>query len=220
MSQQPEPGSRQPDARQPGGVESGGSLGPSSVDLVRAAQGSSAPALEQLVERHYPAVLAIVRRRLGTELRRFHESGDLVQEALVQAVRSFDRYELEDEAAFLRWIAAVVENRLRDLSRYHRAERREAGGERRASSVDLGESWAGGADAGSGPATRVSEAERQERLAGALERLEPKLRELVRARLDGRSWKDIAEACDYPTEGAARMAYSRAIVGLTRFVDE
>lgn len=197
-----------------------GAAGPPSVELVRAAQGGGTPALEQLVERHYSDVLAIVRRRLGNELRRFHESGDLVQEALVQAVRSFDRYELEDEGAFLRWISAVVENRLRDLSRFHRAERRDSGSERRESSMDLGEGWAGGAESGAGPATQVSEAERQERLAGALDQLEPKLRELVRARMEGRAWKDIAETCGYRTESAARMAYSRAIVGLARFVGE
>lgn len=194
--------------------------GPPSVELAKAAQGGGRVELEELVERHYPAVLSIVRRRLGGELRRFHESGDLVQEALIQAVRSFDRYELEDEQSFLRWISAVVENRLRDLAKYHRAQRRDVGNERRESSIDLGEAWSGGADPGSGPATEASEAERNERLRSALGNLEPQTRELVELRLDGLAWGVIAERCGYRTESAARMAYSRAIVGLSRFIDE
>lgn len=194
--------------------------GPSSVGWVRAAQRGEEQPLEFLVERHYASVLGIVRRRLGPELRRFHESGDVVQEAFVQAVKTLDRYDLEDEDAFLRWIAAVVENRLRELARFHRAQRREAGGERRESSLDLGDRWEGGADSAEGPATQVSKAERMERLEAAIEELDPKVRDLVRARMKGRAWKEIAETCGYRTESAARMAYSRAIVGLSRWVDE
>jgi DNA-directed RNA polymerase specialized sigma24 family protein len=71
--------------------------------------GLFASARDQLFERVYERVLAIVRGRLGTGLRRFHESGDVVQEALLQAVRSLGQVQIADEAALLSWLASVVE---------------------------------------------------------------------------------------------------------------
>lgn len=191
---------------------------PASIDLARAAREGADDALALLIERHQAQVQAIVRRRLGRELRRFHESGDIVQEAFVQAVRTFDRYDLPDEDAFLRWISGVVENRLRDLSKFHRAERRGSGAERRLASIDLGEGG-GGFDAPgdeAGPATRAQSGDRDERVRAALDELDERTRRLIEARLDERPWAEVARELDFPSEGAARMAYSRALVGLSR----
>ncbi|QDU69888.1 RNA polymerase sigma factor [Engelhardtia mirabilis] len=186
------------------------------VDLVREAQADRGDALAQLVERHYAAVLAMVRRRLGPQLRRFHESGDVVQEALVQAVRTFDRYDLEDEDAFLRWISTVVENRIRDLAKFHQAQRRGSGAERRLGSIDVGGAIQPAQDSAAGPATRAELDDRDERVRAALERLDERSRRLVEARTEGRAWTAIAGDLGYPSDAAARMAYSRALIALTR----
>ncbi|MHC4263301.1 MAG: RNA polymerase sigma factor [Planctomycetota bacterium] len=188
----------------------------SSVDLTRRAQSGGQAELSQLVERHYDAVVAIVRRRLGAELRRFHDSGDLVQEALVQAVKTFDRYDIETEQDFLRWISVVVENRLRDLSKFHRAQRRGGGAERRVGSIDLPGGSDGKPGEQPGPATQVESGDRDAKVRAALLRLDERTRKLIEARLSETPWADIAPELDFPSDGAARMAYSRALVALSR----
>ncbi|MEO0651000.1 MAG: sigma-70 family RNA polymerase sigma factor [Planctomycetota bacterium] len=197
---------------QPPGADDGAP----SIELARRARDGESVLLDQLVARHYEAVRAIVRRRLGAELRRYHESGDIVQEALVQAVRSFDRYDLEDEQAFLRWIAGVVENRLRDLAKFHRAQRRGAGSERRAGSIELTETGLDTPADRPGPATQVIDGDRRERVRLAIGKLDERTRRLIEARLDERPWAAIAEEFGFPSEGAARMAWSRALVAMSR----
>ena len=190
--------------------------GPPSVELARSARSGQADALEALVTRHYDRVLAIVRKRLGADLRRFHESGDIVQEAMVQAVRSFERYELEDEDAFLRWISGVVENRIRDLAKLQRAQRRGGGGVHRLGSIDLDQPDDVTPSGSSGPSTLAEQRDDDSRVREALAKLDERTRKLVEGRIDGRSWADIATELDFPSESAARMAYGRALVKLTQ----
>lgn len=190
--------------------------GPPSVELARSARSGEANALEALVARHYDRVLAIVRKRLGADLRRFHESGDIVQEAMVQAVRSFERYELEDEDAFLRWISGVVENRIRDLAKLQRAQRRGGGGVHRLGSIDLDQPDDVTPSNGSGPSTLAERRDDDSRVREALSKLDERTRKLVEGRIDGRSWADIATELGFPSESAARMAYGRALVKLTQ----
>jgi RNA polymerase sigma-70 factor (ECF subfamily) len=190
--------------------------GPPSVELARSARSGQANALEALVARHYDRVLAIVRKRLGADLRRFHESGDIVQEAMVQAVRSFERYELEDEDAFLRWISGVVENRIRDLAKLQRAQRRGGGGVHRLGSIDLDQPDDVTPSNGSGPSTLAERRDDDARVREALSKLDERTRKLVEARIDGKSWAEIATELDFPSESAARMSYGRALVKLTQ----
>jgi RNA polymerase sigma-70 factor (ECF subfamily) len=190
--------------------------GPPSVELARSARSGQANALEALVARHYDRVLAIVRKRLGADLRRFHESGDIVQEAMVQAVRSFERYELEDEDAFLRWISGVVENRIRDLAKLQRAQRRGGGGVHRLGSIDLDQPNDVTPSNGSGPSTLAERRDDDARVREALSKLDERTRKLVEARIDGKSWAEIATELDFPSESAARMSYGRALVKLTQ----
>jgi RNA polymerase sigma factor (sigma-70 family) len=196
---------------------------PPVIELLRQAQAGDGAARDQLFERVYERVLAIVRGRLGTGLRRFHESGDVVQEALLQAVRSLGQVQIADEAALLSWLASVVENRLRDLAKFHGAQKRESERERRETSIDpdgvgLWEARAGAAP-GAGPASMAAESEQQERLRAALERLEPKRAQAIECRSRGLSWAEVAEQLGLPSEGAARMLHSRALIDLGRALE-
>jgi RNA polymerase sigma-70 factor, ECF subfamily len=196
---------------------------PPLIELLRRAQTGDGAARDQLFERVYERVLAIVRGRLGAGLRRFHESQDVVQEALLQAVRSLGQAQLADEAALLSWLASVVENRLRDLAKFHGAQRREAERERRETSIDpdgvgLWEARAGAAP-GAGPASLAAESEQQERLRAALQQLEPKRAQAIEYRSQGLSWAEVAERLGLPSEGAARMLHARALVDLGRALE-
>ncbi len=81
-----------------------------SIELVRRAQGGELEALDRLFERYYQRVHAIVRIRLGDELRRNLESGDVLHEALIEAIRSFHQFDARDEASLIHWLAKIVEN--------------------------------------------------------------------------------------------------------------
>ena len=58
-----------------------------SFELIRRAQNGEEPAYDRLFERYYERVHAIVRKRLGPALRGDVESLDIVQDAMVDAVR-------------------------------------------------------------------------------------------------------------------------------------
>lgn len=190
-----------------------------SLNLVRGAQAGDAAALDALFSRFYPRVLGIVRRRMGQGLRRHHESLDVAQEAMAEAIRGFDRFELRDERAFTSWLAGIVENRLRDLAKYHGRAKRDGAREVRASSIAPDatappEPQEGGDQ--ETPSQLVAASEERGRARAALERLPDRQRRAIELRLEGRSWAEVAELLEFPSEGAARMFHSRAMVTLAR----
>jgi RNA polymerase sigma factor (sigma-70 family) len=192
------------------------------LELLARAQGGSESAREALFEACYPRVLAIVRARLGGGLRRFHESGDVVQEALLLAARDLDRLQVPDERSLIAWLSRVVENRLRDMAKFHAAAKREAGRERREASL-VGEDESKlleevGALADGTPSQVFAGREEHERLERALAELEPKRRKVIELRKQGLSWSEVAQALELASDGAARMLHARALVELGRWL--
>ena len=76
-------------------------------DLVRAAQAGGKRELEQLLQRHYPVMLAIAYRYSHDE----EIAKDAVQEATVQVVRNLDR--LREASKFKAWVGRIVINCVR-----------------------------------------------------------------------------------------------------------
>jgi RNA polymerase sigma-70 factor (ECF subfamily) len=188
-----------------------------TLELLRNARAGDRAALEALLERSYPQVLAIVRRRLGGALRRHHESVDVVQEAMVEALRGFDRFELRDDRAFLAWLAAIVENRVRDLAKYHGRDKRDQAREARESSLDPeGAGLEPLAVTDVTPSAVAGRGEETSRVQSALAALPERQRRAIELRLADRSWAQVAQELEFPTEGAARMFHSRAMVALAR----
>lgn len=190
-----------------------------SVELVRAAQGGDRAALGALMERYYPRVLGIVRARLGDELRRNTESLDVAQEAFGQAVRAFERFELRDEDGFVKWMAQLVENRVRDLAKYQGRAKRDAGREVHLESLLAAASTSRAfdpADSGATPAELVARAEEQARALAALAALPEGQREVLRLRAAGVEWTQIAQKLGLGSVGAARGLHARAALALMR----
>jgi RNA polymerase sigma factor (sigma-70 family) len=187
------------------------------VDLTRLARAGDRAALETLVTRFYPRVLGIVRARLGPGLRHELESSDVVQEAMGEIVRGLPELEPRGEAALVAWLAAVVENRLRDLAKYHGAQMRDRGREVELASGSGSSSGledlvrAASAD---GPLERLARADLAQRVAEALGALEPRHAAALRARSGGASWAEVAAELALPSDGAARMLHARALVAL------
>ena len=70
-------------------------------------------------------VQRIVRFRMGHELRAKLESMDVVQDAFIAAVKGLDKFQYRDEGDFLRWIAKIAENRIRDNLKQLHADKRD-----------------------------------------------------------------------------------------------
>lgn len=189
-----------------------------TVELVRLAQRGSERALGELVERYLPRVRTVVRARLGHGLRRELESGDVVQETLIEVLVNLDRFEQRDEGSFVRWIAAIVENRLRQDARFFRAQRRD-----RARELALDSGPEGGRRArfepaveGEGPASSAERREQLERLRAARAGLSERHRAVLEQREAGASWDAVAAALALASPDAARMLHARAKAALVR----
>ena len=188
-----------------------------TLELVKRAQGGDGPALDALLDRYQGPVRGLVRKRLGTELRRELDSGDLVQEAMVEVLEGLGRFRPDEgERAFVRWLSVLVENRLRELARYHRAGKRDAakrvplerkGPEER----PIDPTWDGET-----PSQEASQREARDLYEQALESLPAAQAELLRLRNTGASWESIAAQVGAASADAARMSHSRAKVALIK----
>jgi DNA-directed RNA polymerase specialized sigma24 family protein len=95
-----------------------------TLDLLREARAGNTEAAGTLLERYASRVLAIVRIRLGRGVRQHVESRDILQEAVLEALGSIDRFEPRGEAAFLHWLARLAERRILRTAEHHSAAKR------------------------------------------------------------------------------------------------
>jgi len=191
-----------------------------TIDLVRRAQDGDAQALQALFGRYYERVRRMVRLRLGAALRHRLDSGDILQETFMEALRTFDRFEMRDQGSFINWLARLAENRIRDAADYHRALKRSAGREvplspgDQSTEVDLG-LQAGGLL----PSESADAAEQVQRLEAAIERLSDEERELILLRnYAGAAWETVARITGRPSPDAARVAHKQVIVRLSQLM--
>lgn len=195
----------------------------SSLELVRRAQSGELAAFDRLFEAYYERVLAIVRRRMGRALRLNLESQDLLQEAMVEAIRSFSHFEARGEHALLAWFARIVENRIRNTVEHQRAAKRD-----RSDEVVLDHLRTSGAtqtrtpepaDARTLPFESLARKERALVVAECMAELDEPRRRVVEMRNQQRlSWDEIAAELGASSPQAARMLYSRALVELKEHV--
>ena len=185
-----------------------------TLTLIRDARAGDAEALSNLFARYQDRLLARVRGLIGHEARAFAQSTDILQDLFVELIRDFDRFELRDDDAFLKWAVQVARNNVRDLARRCRLRR----AEKLATSIVEGAGR--DRDKGDTPADRAIAAERIRRLEAALAELPEDYRTVVELRnLERLSYREIAERLDRPTEGAVQMLHARAMARLGRLMD-
>ena len=186
-------------------------LPPETLELIRRAQAGDRGAMEQLLARYQPRILALVRARLGRELRARVQSQDILTEVMVAIWQNLDSFNVEREGAFINWVSRLVENRICDEARYHGAQRRTA------QEIPLGP---GGTETAgwemalpSPDATPTQELLRRqqwERIEQCLDTLSADHREVILQRnLGGLSFREIGEQMGR-SEDAARMLHKRA----------
>lgn len=183
-----------------------------TVDLVREAQSGRSDARNELFQRYSDRVLGIVRARIGPRLRRNVESGDIAQEALIEALQSLDRFETRGESSLIRWLATIVQNRISARAKYFGAERRSSA--REIALDGLGNEHDSSIDPPARvntPSLEVRNAEEQGLVEECLHELPENYRELILMRdYAGSSWEEVAESIGGTSPDAARMMHTRA----------
>ncbi|HUY36467.1 MAG TPA: sigma-70 family RNA polymerase sigma factor [Pirellulales bacterium] len=194
--------------------------------LIEQVQAGDSAALNVLCDRYLMRVLAAVRIRLGAKLRRKVESGDIVQEVMLEALGKISSFDFRTEGAFLKYLNRVVENRIRD-----EADRWQAG----CRDVNLEVSLDPPRSSGSAnpldipgaatptPSKLLSLEEDLARLEVAMDRLgdeSEEYRELIVAvKIEGQNYAELAEQRG-KTPDAIRMKVRRAQAALARIYKE
>jgi RNA polymerase sigma-70 factor (ECF subfamily) len=195
-----------------------------SLDLVLLAQQGDKEALNRLCARYYDRIRRIVRLRLGARLRERVDSGDILQETFLAAVRSIENFEMREEASLINWLSRLAERQIIAAADFHGAKKRDSrrdvsltgrDGDSQTVSVRLG------LEDGRAPRPldSVADAEEQARVEDCLERLPEEYRELILLRnYADASWESVAEETGRPSPAAARMMHARALVELGKLV--
>jgi RNA polymerase sigma-70 factor (ECF subfamily) len=195
-----------------------------SLDLVLRAQQGDSSALNRLCDRYYDRVRRIVRLRLGPRLRERVESGDILQETFIAAVRSIESFEMREEASLINWLSRLAERQIIAAADFHGAKKRDSrrdvplsGPAGDSQTVSVSRGLEDGREPG--PLDRIADAEEQAHVESCLEHLPEEYRELILLRnYAGASWESIAEETGRPSAEAARMMYARALVELGKLL--
>jgi RNA polymerase sigma-70 factor, ECF subfamily len=176
-----------------------------TVDLLELVRIGDRTALDRLLPRCIPPLRRWAHGRLPPAARAMYDTGDLVQDTVVAALRRLEAFEARYQGALQAYLREALMNRIRDLVR--QAARRP---EQVALPDDL-------ADPGASPLERAIGAQDLERYERALEHLSAADREAVIGRLELQySYEDLAVVLDKPTADAARIAVTRAVKRLAR----
>jgi RNA polymerase sigma factor (sigma-70 family) len=173
-----------------------------SRELLRRARTGDTRALSTLFRRQGDRLRRWARGRLPGWARRFADTADLVQDALMHTFRRIDRFDDRGSGALQAYLRQAVQNRLRDELR--RIERRPTS--------ELADDLP---DSALSPLETTLDAERAELYKRALAALDDAERLLIVGRLElDYTYEQLALISDRPTPEAARKALRRAVMKL------
>jgi RNA polymerase sigma-70 factor (ECF subfamily) len=156
---------------------------------------------------------------MGSEIRPRLDSMDLVQDALVSALGGLKDFTYKNEGDFLRWLARITQNQLRDNLDKIYTEKRDIRKEVRLehSGPTTGGGFVGtpGPIEATTPSAIMSKKEDLDKLEKAIDKLKSDYREvIVLAKIDGLTYKEIADKLDKSIDSVGHLL-SRAMVALT-----
>jgi RNA polymerase sigma factor (sigma-70 family) len=177
-----------------------------SVDLLLKAQSGDEDAQNELLARYLPRLRRWASGLLPSSLRTMLDTGDLVQDAIINALPHLATLEIRTEGTLWNYLRRAVRNRIVDL--YRRAARRPIREEMPEDAAFYGPS----------PLDAAIGAEAVEWYERALATLSDQEQEAVFLSEElGLSFKEIAAQLEKASPDAARMAVNRAI---ERLADE
>jgi RNA polymerase sigma-70 factor (subfamily 1) len=191
----------------------------SSMQLAQRASRGHAASMESLLERYLPRLRAFVRLRVDRDLRQRESSSDLVQSVCRQVLEHAEGFEYRSEEAFRAWLFKTALNKIRERARFHRAERRAPGRERRVGETAPEDVLLPMYSRITTPSEAAAAHELAERMEGAFDQLPDDYREVITlSRIVGLPRPDVAKAMER-SEGAVSMLLSRALVELVAVLD-
>ena len=178
------------------------------MDLLVKAQSGDGDALDQLLVRYVPRLKRWAKGRLPWGLRTMLDTGDLVQDAVVNAIPHLATFDIRADRALEFYLRQMVRNRIIDLKR--RARRRPV---RQEFPEEV-------AVVATSPLDAVIAAERLDLYKRGIAMLPTRDRQAIRLRLEeGLAFAEIATRLGMGSADAARMAVGRSIVRLAVKMD-
>jgi RNA polymerase sigma-70 factor (ECF subfamily) len=172
----------------------------SSYNLLRKAQAGDQAALNNLLERYLPLLERWASGRMPVGIRSMNDTADVVQEAVINALRHLSTLENRTDGALLAYLRQSVKNRIVDQFRRHN---------RRPSREEIPDQLAA---ADTTPLDAAIGVEARERYERALDALSDDDRQAIVLRVEfGLDYDAIAVQMGKPSVAAARMAVSRAL---------
>jgi RNA polymerase sigma factor (sigma-70 family) len=177
----------------------------SSLQLLTRARLGDRSALERLCAIHLPRMSRWASGRLPRWARDLLNTDDLVQDALLNGIRNLDHFEPRGDGALQAYLRQAIFNRIQDEVRRV---------QRRPQRSDLEETEASPEPS---PLEEAVGKDLLSRYEAALQRLRSEDREAIVARVElGQSYRQVAMSLGKPSEDAAQMAVSRALVRLAK----
>lgn len=177
----------------------------SSMNLLRQAQAGDRQALDDLLARYLPRLRRWASGRLPSGIRTMNDTGDIVQDAIINALRNLNGIEIRTDGALQAYLRRSVNNRIIDLYRRHG---------RRPPREEIPEDAVG---AGPSPLEDAIGAEALDNYERALASLRDEDREAIVLRVElGLEYDEMARQLGKPSAAAARMAAARAIARLAQ----
>ena len=188
-------------------------------ELVTLAKEGDDSALERLCSVYGERVRRIIRLRMGSEIRPRLDSMDLVQDALFSALGGLEDFTYKNEGDFLRWLARITQNELRDNLDKIYTEKRDIRKEVRLDNygptTDRGFVVNPAPFQTTTPSVIMSKKEDLDKLEKAIDQLKPDYREvIVLAKIEGLTYREIADKLGKSIDSVGHLL-SRAMVALT-----
>jgi RNA polymerase sigma factor (sigma-70 family) len=177
-----------------------------TVELLNKVKQGDEEARERLLARCLPALRRWAHGRMPLPARGMLETDDLVQDAVMGAMRRLGAFVPRHQGALQAYLRQAVLNRIRDLARHYRRVPEQTSLPDRV------------VDEGTSPLDRAIGLENAAWYESAMQRLKPADREAIIGRLElQHSYDELAVILDKPNADAARMAVTRA---MRRLADE
>ncbi len=174
-----------------------------SRELLRRAQGGDTQALGRLFGKYMPGLRQLAHRRVPLWARSAVDTGDLVQDTMLQAFRRLKFFRPKGDGALLFYLRRSLLNRIRD--EFRRAKRRPT-------PVEVDEDTR---DRGASPLELTISEDERARYTTGLSKLKSTDREAIVGRLElGYTYEQLALVLGKPTAEAARLAVRRALLKL------
>lgn len=153
-----------------------------------------------------------VRKLKGSKPSSRFDTSDIVQEGMMQMVQQFDSFRGNTEAEFDAWIKKIAKGHTLNVSRFHRAKKRDVTSEVTDQAGVLGSS-------DQSPPEEASRREMLERLAQAIQKLDDREQTVVMYHMfEELSFAKIGESVG-ASAATAKRVYDRAIEKLSRELD-